>query len=251
MKKHIPNFLTLLNLLSGSIAIVFLFQSNITMVMMLSAFCLVMDVLDGLAARMLKVKSAIGKDLDSLADVVSFGLLPSLLLYQMMVQSESLGFNAIFGDGIHYVHYVVLITVLAAAYRLAKFNNDKRQTNFFYGLPTPAFAAFILAISYVYQQDPSSYFHLYLLNPFYLIGVAFVGSYLMVSEHPMFALKFDAFNRKTHSLQILFLVACVILLAVFLWKGIAYSVLLYVLLSLTFFKPNNDEIRSEHKSNAS
>lgn len=244
MKKHIPNCLTLLNLLSGSIALMFALQNQLQMVLYCTIFSLIMDVLDGLMARVLRVQSAIGKDLDSLADVVSFGLVPAFVLFSIIGQSDVNRIdwnNSLIGD---LIKYSVLVVVLAAAYRLAKFNNDPRQTNYFHGLPTPAFALAVVFSGFIFEQFPTGGLHLFLLNPYYILGLAFLGSYLMVSDHAMFALKFDSFTWKTNSLQITFLISCILLLLFFHWVGVVYSVVLYVLLSLLIFKPTRNEIRS-------
>ena len=128
IKNHIPNFITCLNLAVGCLAIIAIFEGKLDNIIYYILVAGIFDFLDGFAARMLKVTSAIGKDLDSLADMVTFGVVPSLLMFAMLKNNSS----------IEWLPYLALLIAVLSGLRLAKFNNDERQSDTFYGLPTPA-----------------------------------------------------------------------------------------------------------------
>ena len=185
--KHIPNTITSMNLLCGALGVIFTFQGALDIAFYLMLAAAVCDFLDGFAARMLKAYSDMGKELDSLADLVSFGLLPSLMLHRRLVEGGMAGFWV----------YIPLIICIFSALRLAKFNVDDRQSENFLGLPTPACAMWCGSL--VFAADHGVMSMANMLHDTYLIPIASVIlALLLVSEIPMFSLKFkkeSAYNR--------------------------------------------------------
>lgn len=223
--KHIPNTITSLNLASGCGSIVFALEGNYQVAAYLILLAAVFDFFDGFAARLLKAYSPIGKELDSLADVVSFGVAPGMMIFRFMKDlCETSGYP----DWISW--FAILIPVFSAL-RLAKFNIDERQTNSFIGLPTPAnalFWSFGLAFSY----DKIVYTTIY---PFIMLLAVIIFSWLLICEVPMFSLKFKKFNWQGNGLQYIFLGGCFILIILFGWAGISACILLYVFMSVFSF----------------
>ena len=185
--RHIPNTITSMNLLCGALGVIFTFQGALHIAFYLMLAAAVCDFLDGFAARMLKAYSDMGKELDSLADLISFGLLPSLMLHRRLVEGGVTGF----------LSYVPLIIVIFSALRLAKFNVDNRQSENFLGLPTPACAMWCGSL--VYAADHGVMSMAGLLHGQYMIPIASVVlALLLVSEIPMFSFKFkkeSEYNR--------------------------------------------------------
>lgn len=216
LTKHIPNALTCANLLCGCLGILSLFTDYIEPAFFIWAACL-FDFFDGFVARLLKVTSPIGKELDSLADMVSFGVLPSLTMF-CWIRSVSDTDNPAF---------IALMIAVFSALRLAKFNIDTRQTDSFIGVPTPANALFITAL--IFLPDPIR--EVVFTTPVLFI-ITIVFSLLMVAPLELFALKFKNFSWADNRLRFTFLALSVFLL-VFLQAGaIPFIILLYVVVSL-------------------
>ena len=214
IKKHIPNFITTLNLFSGCFAIYYGFQANYEMVMAFILIAAVFDFMDGLAARILKAYSAIGKELDSLADVVSFGVAPGVLVFSLINESA-------LPDWMAFVGFIVPVF---SALRLAKFNIDARQTSSFIGMPTPANALFWAGMGYSFSD-------LLIDNGLLTIVLAIVFCLFLVSEVPMFSLKFKNLSLKNNWVQYLFLVGSVALIVYFQTKALALIIAWYLVLS--------------------
>jgi CDP-diacylglycerol--serine O-phosphatidyltransferase len=189
----------------------------------------VLDFLDGFAARLLNVKSAIGPDLDSLADVISFGLAPTVILFVWMSFCFTNLSPELQSFPLTVLPYLAFLIVPVSAYRLAKFNNDERQTDEFYGLATPANAFFIAFLPFAAENLPV------LDNFWVLLGLTFVFSVLLVSELPMFSLKFTTFGFKKNMTRYLFLMLSAILLIAFQLAAFPLIVLLYIFISLIQF----------------
>ena len=205
--KHIPNTITSMNLLCGVLGVIFTFRGALDIAFYLMLAAAVCDFLDGFAARMLNAYSAMGKELDSLADLISFGLLPSLMFYRRLIEGGMTGF----------VTYIPLIICVFSALRLAKFNVDDRQSENFLGLATPACAMWCGSLIYAADHGVMSFAGL--LHDQYLIPVASVVlALLLVSEIPMFSFKFkkdSAYNR----IRIYFLaIVAAIAIAAFIMK---------------------------------
>lgn len=214
IKKHIPNFITTLNLFSGCFAIYYGFQANYEMVMAFILIAAVFDFMDGLAARILKAYSAMGKELDSLADVVSFGVAPGVLVFSLINESA-------LPDWMAFVGFIVPVF---SALRLAKFNIDVRQTSSFIGMPTPANALFWAGMGYSFSD-------LLIDNGLLTIVLAIVFCLFLVSEVPMFSLKFKNLSLKNNWAQYLFLVGSVALIVYFQTKALALIIAWYLVLS--------------------
>ena len=242
LKQHIPNFVTSLNLLSGCVGIAAIFSGHTTAAVILMGAAAIFDFADGLVARALNVKSAIGKELDSLADVVSFGLLPGVIMYQLMLNCANLpGKEA--GWMNPYPYLAFLITVFSAL-RLAKFNIDTRQSDSFIGLPTPANALFIASLPMILIQSGQSGEKLMLLtsligNYFFLLGLSVLMSYLLIAEIPLFALKFKNFRWEGNKSQFTFVGFSILLLIILHFIAIPAIILLFILMSVIRRKAAN------------
>lgn len=197
--KHIPNTITCLNLISGGISIIFAFKGEFQTAFLFMIAASVFDFCDGFAARLLHAYSDIGKELDSLCDVVSFGLAPSLILYNYM--------KGIIGIP-QWLCYIPLIIAAFSALRLAKFNLDTRQSHSFIGLPTPACALMVGAM--VSYAQSGSAINPTLQIPWFIPILSLVLSILLISETPMFSLKFTSFTWKENLKQYLFGIVIII-----------------------------------------
>ncbi len=229
MIKQIPNMITSLNLLSGLLAIMFTFSGDLTTAAMLMALGAFFDFFDGLAARALNVKSEMGKQMDSLADTVSFGVVPGFIMFQLMKASPNLPLLNIGETNI--APYIALLIPVLSIFRLAKFNIDSRQTDSFIGLPTPANSLVIGSLPFIITGFWS--IQLAWLNNYYiLLSLTLLLSFLLVSELPLFALKFKNFKWTGNELRFSFLLASVVLLAFFYVGAFPIIILIYILLSL-------------------
>lgn len=222
--RHIPNTLTSLNLFSGCIACVMAFEANYVLALLFILLSAVFDFFDGMAARLLNAHSLIGKDLDSLADDVSFGLAPSVLVFSLL---KKMAYPAYLEGMLPWLPYMAFLISVFSALRLAKFNNDQRQTTSFIGLPVPANALFWASL--VAGGDnvlTSETFYL----PCLLLLVC-LSSWLLVSEIPMFSLKFKSLSWKENKISFIFLLFCIPLLFLGVF-GFAAIIVWYILLSL-------------------
>jgi len=233
MIQHIPNTLTLFNLLSGCIGVFACATSNYKIVPICIALSLIADFLDGLVARALNVKSELGGQLDSLADMVSFGVLPGTMLLQLISMSKMGGGGSYDINPIAYTGFGYSVF---ACLRLAKFNLDTRQTESFIGLATPAGAIFVLGLymnffEQNFQLLPTLTFKL-IYQPLTLISVTGLLAYLMISEIPMFSLKGSLFKWQGNQIRLLFLLLSVITLISLGSLGLTAVIVLYILLSV-------------------
>ena len=221
IKKHIPNTITCLNLISGCIATYWAFVSVYELALAFIILGAFFDFFDGMSARLLHVSSPIGKELDSLADDITFGFAPSAMLFDFLCK------------GVDFLPSYVLTCVafiMAAfsALRLAKFNLDERQAMGFIGLPTPANALFWAALLVGAGDWLLSSPYLY----YAVICGSFVSCYLLVSEIPMFALKFKTWGWKGNEIKYIFVLSCIPLLIFFEVSGIAIIIAWYIVLSV-------------------
>ena len=212
--KQLPNIITCMNLFSGCVGVWFAFNGNYEGAALAVFFSAIFDFLDGMTARLLKAYSEIGKQLDSLADMVSFGVVPG-----------AMAFSLLSANGIEIYSFLAFLIPVFSGLRLAKFNIDERQTTSFIGLPTPANAIFWAGLSLAFTTWLEN-------NPYVLIGIIFVFSYLLVAEIPMFSLKFKNLTWKDNKLQFVFLGGCIIIIALLLKNAIATLILWYILLSV-------------------
>ena len=238
IKKHIPNLLTLGNLLCGTLATIAAVNSDYVTAAALVVLGIVFDFFDGFVARMLKVSGELGKQLDSLADMVTSGVVPGIVMFQILSESQLTKFEKIvtnsdlitFDTG--YLPYLGLLLTLAACYRLANFNIDTRQSDSFIGLPTPAMSLFVLALPLIPLYADNQFFIDLVQNNYFLIGVTLVLSYLMNAEIPLFSLKFKTVKIQENLLKYGFLVASLIMILTLEVISIPLVIILYVLLSV-------------------
>jgi CDP-diacylglycerol---serine O-phosphatidyltransferase len=237
LKKHIPNFITTLNLFSGCTGIIIALQYRIDYAAYFIGLAAFFDFLDGMAARLLHVKSEIGKELDSLADVVSFGVLPGIIVYQLMANSpntpETLSFISVFS-------LIAFIIPILSAVRLAKFNLDTRQTTSFIGLPVPANAIFMGSLPLIKMQagysDSLSWLTV-ITDNYYLLAFLAVGmSLLLISKIPLISLKFSNLKFKENKPQFILILFAMLAFALLTFAGIPAIIMAYVILSL-IYKP--------------
>lgn len=230
IKKQIPNTITLLNLLCGCIALVFASKDNFDLAFYFVCLGIFLDFFDGFFARLFKVSGALGLQLDSLADMVTSGVVPGFVMYKMMLSS-----NVAMTEGwLQLFPYLGFIITLGSCMRLARFNIDTRQTDSFIGLPTPANALFILSLPLVlkyYSSDSLMVIEI-LTDKWVLLLITLFSAYILNAEIPLFALKVKKFNFKDNALQFGFLI-CAILFLVFLnYLAIPLIIIFYVLLSV-------------------
>jgi len=187
------------------------------------------DLFDGLAARMLGVSSPIGKELDSLADVVSFGFVPGAILFKLLQANVgSVSENEMV---VRIIQFVPFIVTVFSAIRLAKFNIDTRQTDSFLGLPTPANTLLIISFPLILADDEFGLAKI-LLNPYFILGISVLMSFLLVSKIPLFALKFKNFYWRDNSYQFILVITSAILFIAIKFAALPLIVFLYVLLSV-------------------
>jgi len=224
IRKNIPNALTCGNLLCGCIGIIEAFHSNLLLSCALIGVALILDFLDGFIARLLNVSSPIGRDLDSLADMVTFGVLPSVIVYQLLMQS----IPDLFGI---WKAYPALIIAIFSAIRLAKFNNDPRQIDSFIGVPTPANAMLIASLPLIVHTQGKFWENL-IINTNNLLILTVVMSLLLVAEIPLLALKFKSFAWKGNEIRYVFILLTAVLLITLNIVAIPFILVLYIAISL-------------------
>ncbi len=237
IKQHIPNLLTLGNLFCGTVATIFAVKGNFEATALLVAIGIGFDFFDGFAARLLNVQGELGKQLDSLADMVTSGVVPGIVMLQLLVAAfdkDAVGYFGVDSNGAteSVLPYLGLLLTLSAGYRLAKFNIDDRQTDSFIGLPTPAMALFVVSLPLIAMFSQQNLFVALVQNNYFLIGVTLILSYLMNAELPLFSLKFKDFSFKNNAIKYLFLVVSVLLIAMLKLVAVPVIILLYVVLSV-------------------
>ncbi len=236
MIRHLPNFITSLNLVSGCIALVFAFDGALWTASLLMGLGAFFDFLDGMAARLLKVSGGIGKELDSLADVITFGLVPGVIVFQLMDQDLAASGWRLANHSVP--AFMAFLVPVFAALRLAKFNTDKRQEEVFYGLPTPAAAIFLGSLPLVLVQEhlpigtSMDGVHALVTNFYVLASLTVLISWLMVSEIRLMSLKFRSSAWKANRPRYIFLLSALALLVLFGYAGIPLGIVLYIVVSL-------------------
>ncbi len=228
VRKNLPNAITCANLFSGCLGIVFAFQNNLLFASYAIFIAAIFDFFDGFAARMLKAYSSLGKELDSLADMVSFGVLPSAILYQLFLQAPQI-------DNLSkYLNFIAFLIPVFSAWRLAKFNIDDRQAEIFIGLPTPANAILIASFPFILKQG---YFYSdYILNPYFLSCFVLVMCVLLVAEIPLISLKFKNYTFDENIYRYLLLVLSAIVIVMFKFAAIPIIIFIYIILSIIQFR---------------
>jgi len=246
----LPNLLTLGNLFCGCLIILILlnfkqhlfmisFIDNLDLVknypnnsnfylnviLMLISTSLVFDLLDGMVARAMKINSAIGIQLDSLADMVTFGVVPGFLMMVLLIQTTDVN---------SYFRFIGLIIPLFSALRLAKFNVDTEQSTYFKGLATPANTILIFSLFWI--QNQNGFIISKELDLYFLIGITILSCYLLIANIPLFSFKFKGFTWKDNDYKYVFLIICIILLILFQMNSVPFIILLYIITSIIFRK---------------
>ncbi|MDC6391098.1 CDP-alcohol phosphatidyltransferase family protein [Maribacter sp. PR1] len=239
MQKHIPNFITLLNVFCGCVATVFAVMNKLEMAAIFVALGIFFDFFDGLAARVLDVKSELGLQLDSLADMITSGLVPGIVMFQLLAMSQSGGWNL---DGVSFLEnneftwisllpFFGFLITMASAYRLANFNLDENQVSSFIGLPTPANALMILSLPLILFYNGSDTVNEVILNPWFLVLLTILSAYLLNCSLSLFALKFNNWSFKDNAMRYIFLVVSLVMIITMQFLAIPFIILFYILSS--------------------
>lgn len=244
MKKHIPQFITMLNILCGCIATVFAVLNKLELAAIFVFLGIIFDFFDGLAARLLDSQSELGIQLDSLADMITSGLVPGIVMFQLLAMSQTGGWNLEFSDNsnaltwtgikISFLPFFGFLITLASAYRLAKFNIDENQVTTFIGLPTPANALFILSLPLILLDQGNDFLSQIILNPWFLIIITILSSYLLNSRIELFTLKFKNWSFKDNALRYIFVIVSLVLLLTTKFLAVPAIVFFYVVSSIVY-----------------
>jgi len=251
MKQHLPNVLTLLNLFCGSLAVLFAVENAFVTASLFVFLGIFFDFFDGFVARKLNVQSELGLQLDSLADMVTSGLVPGVVMFNLI--ANAVGPNPISNEhwnaGIRlqdletsWLPLFGFLITLASAYRLATFNIDEDQQSYFKGLPTPANTLLIISLPLIMEFQNSHFMATLILNPWFLIGLTVLSCYLLNSRIHLFALKFKTWDFKPNAIRYCFILLSLIGLVVFQFLAIPFIILMYISLSLVdtyVFKVNH------------
>lgn len=236
IKKYIPNAITLFNLASGLLAIIAIFKGYYDEAFLFVCLGIFFDFWDGFFARKFKVSGELGLQLDSLADVVTSGVVPGLMIFKLLqdIQEDDTSIYYLTEDFFYmgFVPYLGFIITLASAYRLAKFNIDTRQTDSFIGLPTPANALFIMSIPMIQFAGTHEWLVSALFNPFVLLAITLLSAYMLNAEIPLFSLKIKNFSWEKNKMQVFFLTIAATLLLFLGFTALPIIILLYVVLSV-------------------
>ena len=233
IKKQVPNTITLLNLFCGCIAMVFASNKEFEMAFYLVSLGIFLDFFDGFFARLFQVSSPLGLQLDSLADMVTSGVVPGMVMYQMMGSAS--GYPKV-DWSVEPFPFLGFLIALGSCYRLANFNIDTRQSDQFIGVPTPANGLLIASLPLILHFQPE--FSPYILHFQGLLIYAVVMSYLLVCELPLLAFKFKTWDWKSNQVKFIFLIFCIAALVMLKFAAIPVLVIAYILLSGLIFLLN-------------
>lgn len=236
IKSYVPNALTLLNLFSGLIALVLVFNQEYQFAFFAVCVGILFDFFDGFVARMLQVQSKLGVELDSMADMVTCGVVPGVFMFFLLMESLGIQISDYadilsFNQGQLWIPLLGFSITLASGYRLAKFNIDDRQTSLFIGLPTPANSLMITGLVFLIQEDLGLISEL-LTSTWFLLLITLISSYLLNSEIYLFSLKIKSFSINQNGLVFGYLLTSLVLIIVFKWLIFSFLIIFYVLLSI-------------------
>ncbi|MFD2187083.1 CDP-alcohol phosphatidyltransferase family protein [Aquimarina celericrescens] len=250
MKKQIPNIITLLNLFCGCIAVIFAVQGHLELTALFVMLGIGFDFFDGLAARLLNAQSELGLQLDSLADMVTSGVAPGIVMYQLLSQVFGKPFYVAPGSwnaeqvmaslDWSYISLLGLLITLSSAYRLANFNVDTRQTTSFIGLPTPANALLVISLPLILKFQQEAWVIEVILNEWFLVGLTLLSCYLLNAEITLFALKFKTWGFAANKVRYVFLMLTAVLIILLKFIAIPLIILLYILVSVFFGGKSTD-----------
>ena len=243
MIRHLPQLLTLLNVFSGCIAVVFAMLNELHLAAVFVLIGVFFDFFDGLAARKLNVQSDLGIQLDSLADMVTCGVVPGIVMFQLLGMSQTGGWNlADFNPALReeplglesFLPFAGFLITLASAYRLARFNIDEDQVSSFIGLPTPANALLIISFPLILLYQGNDALNTLILNPWFLLVMTLFSSFMLNANIRLFALKFDNWSFKDNSLRYVFIAVSLVMLMTMKYLAVSAIVVFYVLSSLVY-----------------
>ncbi|UGU16819.1 CDP-alcohol phosphatidyltransferase family protein [Sinomicrobium kalidii] len=246
MKRHIPNILTLLNLLCGTIAVIHAVLGRMETAALFVFLGILFDFFDGFAARKLNVQSEMGLQLDSLADVVTSGVVPGIVMYHLLQMSvdpgsweHELSVDLTTAEG--FLPFLGLLIPLASAYRLARFNIDDDQQTSFTGLPTPANTLFILSLPLILIYQGSDLAITIIRNTWVLISITLLSCYILNANIKLFALKFKNWGFKENTVKYVFLILCAVSLILLKFAAIPVIIILYIVISLMTKEPSSGQ----------
>jgi CDP-diacylglycerol--serine O-phosphatidyltransferase len=227
LKKHIPNFITLLNLFCGSVAVIFAVNGSMKLTALFVLIGIFFDFFDGLLARKLNVEGELGLQLDSLADMVTSGLVPGLVMFYLfnLGNSEASNFSA-------FLPYFGLLITLASAYRLANFNIATNQKNAFVGMPTPANTILIVSLPLIMEFQNNDIINAIIINKWFLITITVLSCYILNANIKFLALKFKTWNFKDNIARYMLILLSIILIVIFQFAAIPLIILCYIIISL-------------------
>ncbi len=232
LTKHIPNLITLANLFCGSLATIFAVQQEYKLAALWVCLGIFLDFFDGFAARLLKVTGELGKQLDSLADMVTSGVVPGIVMLNLLKNNDStIDFSGA-SSLKDYIPFLGLILTLGACYRLANFNIDTRQSNSFIGLPTPAMSLFVVFLPFIKVTYNTEFVQVLFANTYLLVAITLFLTYIMNAEINLFSLKFKNFKIKNNWVKYVFLIFSVLMIIFLQYTSIPFIILLYVLFSV-------------------
>jgi len=237
-RRSIPNFVTMLNLFCGSVAVLFAVNGNMIMTAIFVFLGIFFDFFDGFLARKLNVQSELGIQLDSLADMVTSGVVPGIVMFYLLGISTNSGWEssylcqAFHIDGTNYLPFIGLMVILASAYRLARFNLDEDQQEYFKGLPVPANTLLIISLPLIMEYQDNDLMNSIILNKWFLIGLTLLSCYLLNSNIKLFALKFKTWGFKENSTRYIFIVLGIVTLIVLKFAAIPLIIAIYIIMSL-------------------
>ena len=244
MKRYIPNLITLLNVFCGCVATVFAVLNQLELAALFVFLGIIFDFFDGFAARILNVRSEIGLQLDSLADMITSGLVPGIVMFQLLAMSIKGGWNITEGafgpymeifsnwNGNTILPFFGFLITMASAYRLAKFNIDENQASSFIGLPTPANALLILSLPLILFHHSIDGLNNIILNQWFLIGMTILSAFLLNSKIELFALKFKNWSFKDNALRYIFIIVSLVLLVTMQYLAVPIIIAFYILSSI-------------------
>lgn len=231
IKKHIPNLFTLGNLFCGTLATMAAVNNYYEAAGLLVVIGIGFDFLDGFVARLLKVQSELGKQLDSLADMVTSGVVPGIVMFKFFEDGIQNG-DIDFTDTMMLLAFTSFLLTLGAGYRLAKFNIDTRQSDSFIGLPTPAMSLFVVSLPIIYLHTDVVFVKDLVFNSYFLIGVSVVLTYLMNAELPLLSLKFKNYGFKENLFKYLLIIGSIVLIVTLKYVAVPLIIVIYILLSI-------------------
>ena len=242
LKKHIPNLITLLNVFCGSVAVIFAANSNFIMAAIFVFLGIFFDFFDGLIARKLNVQSELGIQLDSLADMITSGVVPGIIMFKLLslvvnptdafISEEWNSYFRLSGVEASLLPFIALLIPMASAYRLGRFNIDENQQTYFIGLPTPANTLLIVSLPLILEFQNNDIMNSIILNKWFLIVLTFLSAYLLNSNIKLFALKFSDWSFKSNSIRYVYILLCVISLVTIQFAAIPLLVVIYIVMSL-------------------